>query len=133
MVAPPRGLCASRPHGRRAMALSGGMASPRGTSSSTGRTGNEAGGGNRTRIISLEGCKLSAYPDPETWAEPWTIGWGSTAYGDGAPVNQGDRISQELADALLAGRLEQDCRLLAQQIPLWQQLSANQQGGAHPR
>ena len=78
-------------------------------------------------VKEFEGCKLSAYPDPETGAEPWTIGWGSTAYGDGAPVNQGDRISQELADALLAGRLEQDCRLLAQQMPLWQQLSANQQ------
>jgi GH24 family phage-related lysozyme (muramidase) len=78
-------------------------------------------------VKEFEGCKLSAYPDPETGAEPWTIGWGSTAYGDGAPVNQGDRISQELADALLADRLEQDCRLLAQQMPLWQQLSANQQ------
>jgi GH24 family phage-related lysozyme (muramidase) len=78
-------------------------------------------------VKEFEGCRLTAYPDPETCAEPWTIGWGSTAYGDGSPVNQGDRISQELADALLAGRLEQDCRLLAQRIPLWHQLSANQQ------
>jgi hypothetical protein len=41
------------------------------------------------------------------------IGWGSTAYADGSQVRKGDRISQELADALLAGRLERDCRLLA--------------------
>lgn len=67
----------------------------------------------------IEGCRLTAYPDPETGAEPWTIGWGSTSYVDGAPVNQGDRISQELAHALLAGRLERDCHLLAQRIPSW--------------
>jgi GH24 family phage-related lysozyme (muramidase) len=78
-------------------------------------------------VKEFEGCKLTAYPDPETGAEPWTIGWGSTVYADGRPVRQSDRISQELADALLAGRLEQNCRLLAQRIPLWQQLSANQQ------
>ena len=78
-------------------------------------------------VKEFEGCRLSAYPDPETGAEPWTIGWGSTTYGNGAPVKQGDRISQELADALLAGRLERDCQLLAQRIPRWQQLSMNQQ------
>jgi GH24 family phage-related lysozyme (muramidase) len=78
-------------------------------------------------VKEFEGCKLSAYPDPETGAEPWTIGWGSTAYADGREVRKGDRISQELADGLLDGRLEQDCRLLAKRIPLWQQLSVNQQ------
>jgi GH24 family phage-related lysozyme (muramidase) len=78
-------------------------------------------------VKEFEGCRLTAYPDPETGAEPWTIGWGSTAYADGREVRKGDRISQALADSLLAGRLEQDCRLLAQRIPLWQQLSVNQQ------
>jgi GH24 family phage-related lysozyme (muramidase) len=78
-------------------------------------------------VKEFEGCKLTAYPDPETGAEPWAIGWGSTAYADGRLVRKGDRISQELADALLTGRLEQDCRLLAQRIPGWQQLNVNQQ------
>jgi GH24 family phage-related lysozyme (muramidase) len=78
-------------------------------------------------VKEFEGCRLEAYPDPETGGEPWTIGWGSTTYGDGERVKQGDRISQELADALLAGRLERDCQLLAQRIPRWQQLSVNQQ------
>jgi lysozyme len=77
-------------------------------------------------VKEFEGCRLEAYPDPETGGEPWTIGWGSTTYGDGARVKQSDRISQELADALLAGRLERDCQLLAQRIPRWQQLSVNQ-------
>ena len=78
-------------------------------------------------VKEFEGCRLIAYPDPETGAEPWTIGWGSTAYADGRQVRKGDRISQELADTLLAGRLERDFRLLGQRIPLWQQLSVNQQ------
>jgi len=78
-------------------------------------------------VKEFEGCRLTAYPDPETGAEPWTIGWGSTIYDDGAAVKQGDRISQELADALLAGRLERDFLLLAQRIPRWAELSTNQQ------
>ena len=61
-------------------------------------------------VKEFEGCRLEAYPDPETGGEPWTIGWGSTTYGDGSPVKQGDRISQELADSLLAGRLERHAR-----------------------
>lgn len=78
-------------------------------------------------VKEFEGCRLTAYPDPETGGEPWTIGWGSTTYDDGAPVKRGDRISQELADALLAGRLERDCRLLTQRIPSWGELGTNQQ------
>ena len=31
------------------------------------------------QVQEIEGCRLSAYPDPETGAEPWTIGWGSTS------------------------------------------------------
>ena len=78
-------------------------------------------------VKEFEGCKLTAYPDPESGAEPWTIGWGSTSYDDDAAVKRGDRISQEQADALLAGRLERDCRLLTQRIPGWAQLTTNQQ------
>ena len=78
-------------------------------------------------VKEFERCKLSAYPDPVTGAEPWTIGWGSTAYADGTPVKQGDRISQEQADALLLGRLEHDGQLLAQRIPSWAGLNVNQQ------
>ena len=31
------------------------------------------------------GSQLSAYPEPECGAEPWTIGWGSTSYADRTP------------------------------------------------
>ena len=78
-------------------------------------------------VKEFEGCRLTAYPDPESGAEPWTIGWGSTSYDDGAPVRRGDRISQALADALLARRLERDASLLANRIPNWAELGTNQQ------
>jgi GH24 family phage-related lysozyme (muramidase) len=78
-------------------------------------------------VKEFEGCKLTAYPDPETGGDPWTIGWGSTTYSNGAPVRRGDQISQDLADALLAVRLERDGHLLAQRVSGWATLSPNQQ------
>ncbi|GDX73846.1 hypothetical protein LBMAG40_05030 [Cyanobium sp.] len=78
-------------------------------------------------VREFEGCELSAYPDPETGAEPWTICWGSTSYADGTPVQGGDTIGQEQADALLASRLVRDGAWLAQRIPGWDALSYHQQ------
>lgn len=53
-------------------------------------------------IKEFEGCRLEAYKCP---AGEWTIGWGSTRLID-APVRQGNTISQELADDLLASEVE---------------------------
>ncbi len=78
-------------------------------------------------VREFEGCRLTSYPDPETGAEPWTIGWGSTSYVNGAPVKEGDRISQELADALLEARLARDWGLLVKLVPGWRQFNVNQQ------
>ncbi len=78
-------------------------------------------------VQELEGCQLSAYPDPKTGAEPWTVGSGSTSYADGTTIHAGDTIHQEQADALLAGRLERDDAWLAQRIPGWDALSSHQQ------
>jgi GH24 family phage-related lysozyme (muramidase) len=79
-------------------------------------------------VKEFEGCRLTAYPDPETGAEPWTIGWGSTAYADGRPVRQGERISQQQADALLHTQLMHDATELAAALPpeSWQALNVNQ-------
>lgn len=44
----------------------------------------------------FEGCKLTAYPDPATGGEPWTIGYGHTG-----GVQPGDTITQDQADTLL--------------------------------
>jgi hypothetical protein len=48
-------------------------------------------------VKEFEGCRLTAYPDPETGGAPWTIGWGSTWDSQGRPFREGDRISQEQA------------------------------------
>ena len=54
-----------------------------------------------TEIKRHEGCKLTAYPDPGTGAEPWTIGYGAT----GPDINPGTEWTQEQADTDLFNRL----------------------------
>lgn len=48
----------------------------------------------------FEGCRLSAYPDPASGGDPWTIGWGATGPG----IRRGVTWTQAQADA----RLEAD-------------------------
>jgi len=50
----------------------------------------------------FEGCKLTAYKCP---AGIWTIGFGNTYYEDGSKIKEGDKITQQRADALLANLL----------------------------
>jgi lysozyme len=45
----------------------------------------------------IGGGKLQAYKCPKG---VWTIGWGNTFYENGAPVKEGDVITQERADSL---------------------------------
>lgn len=52
-------------------------------------------------IKEFEGCKLSAYPDPGTGGDPWTIGYGHT----GDDVYPGLVITQERAEELLVNDL----------------------------
>ena len=78
-------------------------------------------------VKEFEGCRLTAYPDPETGGEPWTIGWGSTRDSQGRPFKEGDHLSQEEADALLRSRLEDDWRRLRDCIPIYKALSVNRQ------
>lgn len=56
-------------------------------------------------IKQFEGCKLTAYPDPGTGGDPWTIGWGAT----GAGIKKGVTWTQAQADA----RLVEDVRRFA--------------------
>jgi len=46
----------------------------------------------------FEGCRLTAYPDPGTGGDPWTIGYGHT----GPDVHPGMTITQEQAELYLA-------------------------------
>ena len=78
-------------------------------------------------VKEFEGCRLKAYPDPESGGEPWTIGWGSTRDSQGRPFREGDHVSQEMADALLRSRLEEHWRRLRDCIPIYKALSVNRQ------
>jgi lysozyme len=49
----------------------------------------------------FEGCRLDAYPDPATGADPWTIGYGATGPGIGPGVTW----TQQQADDDLASRV----------------------------
>jgi lysozyme len=49
-------------------------------------------------IAKFEGLRLSAYPDPGTGDEPWTIGYGTTIYPNGHKVRKGHVVTR--AEAL---------------------------------
>ncbi len=74
-----------------------------------------------------EGCRLQAYPDPGTKAEPITIGWGSTFYEDGSPIRLGDVITQEQADLLYEVNCsERFWKVLEATIPFWAEMNDRQ-------
>ena len=53
-------------------------------------------------IKEFEGCHLSAYPDPKTGGDPWTIGWGAT----GPDIYKGLVWTQYQADDRLLKDIE---------------------------
>jgi len=77
-------------------------------------------------IKEFEGCRLSAYPDPASGDDPWTIGYGTTRYSDGRPVKRGDKINVIEADLLLRQEIDRICQKLAGTIPGWNELGDNQ-------
>ena len=52
-------------------------------------------------IQAWEGCRLTAYPDPATDGDPWTIGYGHTSMAGEPHVTKGMTISQDQAAAIL--------------------------------
>jgi len=74
-------------------------------------------------IKAFEGCKLTAYKCP---AGVWTSGWGATTV-NGAPVREGDKISQALADELLRAEILRVAAELHQIIPAAAKWGGNQQ------
>ncbi len=77
-------------------------------------------------IKQWEGCKLIAYPDPATGGDPWTIGYGTVRI-NGAPVRQGDKISQAFADELLRSEIIRVATALHKLIPATLNYGAKQQ------
>lgn len=68
----------------------------------------------RAIVREFEGCKLTAYPDPGTGGDPWTIGWGHT----GPEVRKGVTWSQQQADAALDLDLREAHAGMLQALPM---------------
>jgi len=78
-------------------------------------------------IKEFEGCHLSAYPDPLSGGEPWTIGYGTTRYSDGRKVQRGDKITVIDANRLLELEIDRIADKLRATVPFWNGMSGNQQ------
>ena len=83
-------------------------------------------------IQEFEGCErldpatglIHAYPDPNSGAEPWTIGWGTTVYPDGRSVGENDTITQEDADKFFAVTLQKSYwQKLEERLPFWPEMN----------
>ena len=74
-------------------------------------------------IQQFEGCHLEAYPDPLSGGAPWTIGWGTTRYSDGRPVQKGDRINRVEADMLLRQEVDRIAAKLRIAVPYWVEMT----------
>jgi lysozyme len=70
-------------------------------------------------IKEYEGCELTAYPDPISGAEPFTIGYGHTE-----GVVQGQTITQNEADAFLMQDAQTACNEVLSVVSV--QLNDNQ-------
>ena len=79
-------------------------------------------------IKEFEGCHLSAYPDPLSGGDPWTIGYGTTRYSDGRKVQRGDKISVIEASQLLSLEIGRIVEKLRASVPFWNGMNENQQG-----
>lgn len=81
----------------------------------------------RQLVQQWEGCELTAYPDPGTGGDPWTIGWGSTSLAGGVPVKEGDVITQDVADQLLLSELSRTRAKVLELLPMASRWSGVQQ------
>lgn len=77
-------------------------------------------------IKEFEGVHLSAYPDPLSGGDPWTIGYGTTRYSGGVPVKRGDRITMIEADMLLRLEIDRIHDKLRSTVPHWKVMDDNQ-------
>jgi len=63
------------------------------------------------KLIKLyEGFNERAYPDPETGAEPYSLGYGTQFYPDGSPVKQGNCCTRQKAFRIFIERSSSHCR-----------------------
>jgi GH24 family phage-related lysozyme (muramidase) len=77
-------------------------------------------------VKEFEGCHLSAYPDPLSGGDPWTIGYGTTRYQHGGKVQRGDKITVIEADLLLRQEIDRIAAKLRTTVPHWNVMDDNQ-------
>jgi len=77
-------------------------------------------------IKEFEGCHLSAYPDPLSGGDPWTIGYGTTRYSGGIAVKRGDKITVIEADMLLGLEVDRIAEKLRTSVPHWREMADEQ-------
>ena len=77
-------------------------------------------------IKEFEGCHLTAYPDPLSGGDPWTIGYGTTRYPDSRKVKQGDKINAIEADMLLRQEVDRIAAKLRDTVPHWIEMADHQ-------
>ncbi len=75
-----------------------------------------------------EGLELTAYPDPATQAEPYTIGYGRTRHDDGTPIRPGETVTQQQAESMLMKQIERDFLPALQTVPHWSAMAPHQKG-----
>jgi GH24 family phage-related lysozyme (muramidase) len=75
-------------------------------------------------IKEFESLELTAYPDPGTGGEPWTIGYGNTRYANGGRVKKGDKITKQQAEDLLQHEVNSVVKTLEKTIPFWSEMDS---------
>ena len=74
-------------------------------------------------VKNYEGLRLNAYDDG---VGVWTIGYGTTRYPNGQPVQRGDTISNADAERYLANDIGGYAKQLASSVPYWNAMNGNQ-------
>ena len=77
-------------------------------------------------IREFEGCHLTAYPDPLSDGEPYTIGYGTTRYPGGRRVSRGDKITVIEADMFVRTEIDQIAKKLNETVPHWSAMTDGQ-------
>lgn len=77
----------------------------------------------RAIIAQFEGCVLTAYPDPGSGGDPWTVGYGHT----GPDVVPGVTISQGLAEGFLSADTNRAAAEVFRLLPMARAWSPRQQ------
>ena len=78
-------------------------------------------------IKEFEGCHLTAYPDPLSGGEPYTIGYGTTRYPGGRRVSRGDKITVIEADMFVRTEIDQIAKKLSETVPHWSAMTDGRQ------